>query len=60
MARRRKQQRLDPIAIAQAQRVHEQQEVQAAFLKGVTALRDFIAQRPLEHHLGVWVPACHN
>lgn len=39
---------MDPVAIAQAQRAREQQEVQAAFLKGVTALRDFIAPSSLE------------
>ena len=47
-AKRRKQPRMDPVAIAQAQRAREQQEVQAAFLKGVTALRDFIAPSSLE------------
>lgn len=48
MARRKKQPKMDPVAIAQAQRAREQQEVQAAFLKGVTALRDFIAPSSLE------------
>jgi conjugal transfer ATP-binding protein TraC len=38
----------DPIAIAQAQRVREEQEVDAAFKKGITALRDFIAPSSLE------------
>ncbi len=38
----------DPVAIAQAQRAREEQEVQAAFQKGVTALRDFIAPSSLE------------
>ncbi len=47
MARKQKQQ-LDPIAIAQAQRAREEQEVQEAFRKGVTALRDFIAPSSLE------------
>ena len=41
-------QQLDPVAIAQAQRQREEQEVQAAFQKGVTALRDFIAPSSLE------------
>ena len=41
-------QKLDPVAIAQAQRMAEQQEVQAAFQKGITALRDFIAPASLE------------
>lgn len=45
---RHKKQRLDPVAIAQAQRAREQMEVQAAFIKGVTALRDFIAPSSLE------------
>ena len=39
---------LDPVAIAQAQRAREEQEVQAAFQKGITALRDFIAPSSLE------------
>ena len=38
----------DPVAIAEAQRLREQQEVNAAFQKGVTALRDFIAPSSLE------------
>lgn len=38
----------DPVAIAQAQRAREQQEVQAAFQKGITALRDFIAPSSIE------------
>jgi conjugal transfer ATP-binding protein TraC len=47
----------DPVAIAQAQRAREEQEVQLAFQKGVTALRDFIAPSSLEFkssyfHLG--------
>lgn len=41
-------QQLDPIAIAQAQRAREQIEVQIAFQKGITALRDFIAPSSLE------------
>lgn len=44
----KKQQPLDPVAAAQAQQLKEQQEVQAAFQKGVTALRDFIAPASLE------------
>lgn len=39
---------LDPIAIAQAQQAREQAEVAAAFQKGITALRDFIAPSSLE------------
>ena len=46
MLRRNKQ--VDPVAIAQAQRATEEQEVQAAFQKGVTALRDFIAPSSIE------------
>jgi len=45
---RKKQPPADPMAIAQAQRVREEQEVQAAFQKGITALRDFIAPSSLE------------
>lgn len=43
-----KQPRLDPVALAQQQQMREQQEVQAAFQKGVTALRDFIAPSSIE------------
>lgn len=43
-----KQQPTDPIALAQAQRAREQAEVQAAFQKGITALRDFIAPSSIE------------
>jgi len=39
---------LDPIALAEQQRMREQQEVNAAFQKGVTALRDFIAPSSIE------------
>lgn len=39
----------DPIAIAQAQRVREEQEVEQAFKKGITALRDFIAPSSIEY-----------
>jgi conjugal transfer ATP-binding protein TraC len=48
MLGRNKQPPLDPVAIAQAQRAREEQEVQAAFQKGITALRDFIAPSSLE------------
>jgi type IV secretory pathway VirB4 component len=41
--------KLDPVAIAEQQRMMEQQEVQAAFQKGITALRDFIAPASLEY-----------
>ena len=45
MARRQK---VDPVAIAQAQRAREEMEVSAAFQKGITALRDFIAPSSIE------------
>jgi conjugal transfer ATP-binding protein TraC len=44
----KKQQQIDPVAIAQAQQLREQQEVNAAFQKGITALRDFIAPSSIE------------
>jgi conjugal transfer ATP-binding protein TraC len=44
----RKDQKLDPVALAQAQRAREQQEVQVAFQKGITALRDFISPSSIE------------
>lgn len=44
----KKQQPVDPVAQAQAQAAREQAEVQAAFEKGITALRDFIAPASLE------------
>ncbi len=43
-----KKQQLDPVAIAQAQQAREQAEVAAAFQKGITALRDFIAPSSIE------------
>lgn len=43
-----KQQPLDPVALAEQQRSREQQEVNAAFQKGITALRDFIAPSSIE------------
>jgi conjugal transfer ATP-binding protein TraC len=48
MLGRKKQPPQDPVAIAQAQRAREEQEVQAAFQKGITALRDFVAPSSLE------------
>lgn len=39
----KKQATTDPVALAEAQRRQEQAEVNVAFQKGVTALRDFIA-----------------
>lgn len=44
-----KKQTLDPVAIAEQQRQAEQAEVQTAFQKGITALRDFIAPASLEY-----------
>jgi type IV secretory pathway VirB4 component len=41
-------QQLDPVTIAEQQRMREQQEVTAAFQKGITALRDFIAPSSIE------------
>ncbi|MDL2341588.1 MAG: DUF87 domain-containing protein [Patescibacteria group bacterium] len=43
-----KQPALDPVAIAQQQRAREELEVSAAFQKGITALRDFIAPSSIE------------
>lgn len=43
-----KKQKIDPVLAAQIQQQREQQEVQTAFQKGVTALRDFIAPASLE------------
>ncbi len=43
-----KKKQLDPVAIAQAQQAREQAEVAAAFQKGITALRDFIAPSSIE------------
>lgn len=45
MARRPK---LDPVALAQQQQTVDHAEVNAAFQKGITALRDFIAPASLE------------
>lgn len=45
---KKNQQPLDPVAIAQQQKQSEEREVQAAFQKGITALRDFIAPASLE------------
>jgi conjugal transfer ATP-binding protein TraC len=45
-----KKPKLDPVAIAEAQRAQEELEVHAAFQKGITALRDFIAPSSLEYN----------
>lgn len=42
--------KLDPASIAAEQRAREQTEVEQAFLKGVTTLRDLIAPSSLEIH----------
>lgn len=39
----------NPVDIAQIQRMREEQEVAAAFQKGITALRDFIAPSSIEY-----------
>lgn len=44
----KKQPKLDPVALAQAQQMRERQEVDMAFRKGITALRDFIAPSSIE------------
>ena len=44
--------KLDPVDIAAQQRAREQQEVEQAFLKGMTTLRDLIAPSSLEIHSG--------
>ncbi len=43
------QQPVDPVTIARRQEEAEQREVEAAFEKGITALRDFIAPASLEY-----------
>lgn len=49
MAFGKNKQPLDPVTIAEQQRMAEQREVQAAFQKGITALRDFIAPASIEY-----------
>ena len=48
----KKQPAMDPVALAEAQRMREQQEVNTAFQKGITALRDFIAPASIEFSVG--------
>lgn len=43
---------VDPMILAQQQRAREEQEVHAAFQKGITALRDFIAPSSIEFSAG--------
>jgi len=45
-----KKKKLDPIDIAAQQRAREQAEVEQAFLKGMTTLRDLIAPSSIEIH----------
>ena len=47
-----KKKKLDPIDIAAQQRAQEQAEVEQAFIKGMTTLRDLIAPSSLEIHAG--------
>jgi conjugal transfer ATP-binding protein TraC len=44
----KKTKKADPVEIAQQQRLREQQEIEAEFLKGITTLRDLIAPSSLE------------
>ncbi len=46
---KKQQPQADPVTIARQQQAAEQREVQVAFQKGVTALRDFIAPASLEY-----------
>lgn len=48
MALGKKQQAPDPVTLAQQQRLREQQEVDSAFRKGISEMRDFIAPSSLE------------
>ncbi|MCW1908083.1 MAG: conjugal transfer protein TraC [Candidatus Saccharibacteria bacterium] len=52
MAFGKKQPQIDPVTLAQQQRLREQQEVNTAFQKGITALRDFIAPSSLVYENG--------
>jgi len=54
MAFGKKKNAVDPVAAAQLQRAREEQEVQAAFQKGVTALRDFIAPSSIVYENGLF------
>jgi conjugal transfer ATP-binding protein TraC len=47
-----RKQQIDPVVLAQQQRAREQQEVSAAFQRGITALRDFIAPSSIELETG--------
>lgn len=52
MAFGKKKNKQDPIDLAQQQQSREQNEVMAAFQKGVTDLRDFIAPSSIEYESG--------
>lgn len=52
MAFGKKQQAPDPVTLAQQQRLREQQEVDSAFRKGISEMRDFIAPSSLEVESG--------
>ena len=54
MAFGKKQVQTDPVALAQAQQARESREVQEAFQKGITALRDFIAPSSIEFQSGMF------
>ncbi len=43
---------VDPVTLAQQQRAREQREVDIAFRKGISELRDFIAPSSLEIESG--------
>ncbi len=47
-----KKPKVDPVAMAEQQRMREEQEVNTAFQKGITALRDFIAPSSLKYEQG--------
>ena len=48
LSNRNRHSNIDPVTLVQQQRALEEQQVMAAFQKGVTALRDFIAPSSLE------------
>lgn len=50
-----KKQQIDPVMVAEGQRQREQQEVNIAFQKGITALRDFIAPSSIEFSSTTWL-----
>ncbi len=50
--KKNQQPKQDPVALAQQQRMQEEAEVSAAFHKGLTALRDFIAPSSIEFESG--------